>query len=89
LEPLGFGVKPLCGLVSVVKDSTLADQVSVVKDSTLAKKFLFYCCCNLIPLKPIKPLFVGFPHTGVSRVISGVYIFYVLGFWLLLLCILS
>jgi hypothetical protein len=36
LEPLGFGVKPLCGLVSVVKDSTLVDQVSVVKDSTLA-----------------------------------------------------
>jgi hypothetical protein len=36
LEPLGFGVKPLFGLVSVVKDSTLADQVSVVKDSTLA-----------------------------------------------------
>jgi hypothetical protein len=36
LEPLGFGVKPLFGLVSVVKDSTLVDQVSVVKDSTLA-----------------------------------------------------
>jgi hypothetical protein len=36
LEPLGFGVKPLFGLVSVVKDSTLANQVSVVKDSTLA-----------------------------------------------------
>jgi hypothetical protein len=35
LEPLGFGVKPLFGLVSVVKDSTLNDQVSVVKDSTL------------------------------------------------------
>jgi hypothetical protein len=28
-------VKPLFGLVSVVKDSTLADQVSVVKDFTL------------------------------------------------------
>jgi hypothetical protein len=33
---LGFEVKPLFGLVSMVKDFTLANQVSVVKDSTLA-----------------------------------------------------
>jgi hypothetical protein len=36
LEPLGFGEKPMLGLVSVVRDSTLADKISVVKDSTLA-----------------------------------------------------
>jgi hypothetical protein len=26
----------------------------------------------LIPLKPIKPLFADFPHTEISRVLSGV-----------------
>jgi hypothetical protein len=36
LEPLRVWSKPWFGLVSVVKDSTLANQVSVVKDSTLA-----------------------------------------------------
>jgi hypothetical protein len=40
LEPFGFGVKSLFGLISVVKYSTLVDQVvdyvSVVKDSTLS-----------------------------------------------------
>jgi len=36
LEPFGFGVKSLFGLISVVKDSTLVDYVSVVKYSTLS-----------------------------------------------------
>ena len=36
MEPFGFGVKSLFGLISVVKDSTLVDYVSVVKYSTLS-----------------------------------------------------